>query len=324
MAGLEIPHPGLLERPFALLPLLDLWPRWSHPTEAARAETLAEAWRCSPPEKVPSRTRRVAEPLCELVGILNVTPDSFSDGGRFLSPEKAREQAALLYRQGASIVDIGAESTRPGSKPLGPDEEWSRLAPVLEGIGGRFSIDTRHAATAARAIRAGAAWVNDVEGLESPEMRKAVADSSVDLVVMHSLGIPPDASRTLELGRDPVEQLLRWGEERLALLAKEGIPRSRVILDPGIGFGKLAFQSWLALSGARRLHELGTRILIGHSRKSFLSLVTDRPAAERDLESAVLCAELARAGAQYLRIHDPVLCLRAIRAATMLDGVTRW
>jgi 2-amino-4-hydroxy-6-hydroxymethyldihydropteridine diphosphokinase/dihydropteroate synthase len=318
LPGLEIPHPGLLERPFALLPLADLWPAF---------EARARKWRASATERVPFGTHVDPQPLCELVGILNITPDSFSDGGLFLDPARAAQQAKVLVAAGATVLDIGAESTRPAAHPLEAEEEWGRLAPVLEAMRGTtaiLSVDTRHPGTAARAIRAGAGWINDVEGLESAEMRREVADSSVDVVVMHSLGIPPDSKRVLPEGNDPVEELLAWGERKLRSLEESGIGRDRVILDPGIGFGKLAFQSWLLLSGARRLHELGCRVLIGHSRKSFLALITDRKAEERDPESAVLAARLAAQGIQYLRVHDVEGTLRALRAAQRLEGIVQW
>lgn len=325
--GLVIPHPGLLGRPFALLPLADLWPDLR--VDGASAAHRAAAWRFEAPEQVPFGTRPTGLALTELVGILNVTPDSFSDGGAYFDPARACERALVLARAGARVVDIGAESTRPGAAAISADEEWRRLAPVLDALGGaheslKISVDTRHVETARRALSAGAAWVNDVTGFESAELRRAVADSPAELVVMHSLGIPPDSSHTLPPGKDPIEELLSWGEKKLRTFEGEGISRERVILDPGIGFGKLAFQSWLVLEGIGRLHELGCRVLVGASRKSFLSLVTDLPAAERDLESSVIAARLAAEGVQYIRVHDVSGAFRALQAASRLGGITRW
>jgi 2-amino-4-hydroxy-6-hydroxymethyldihydropteridine diphosphokinase/dihydropteroate synthase len=299
---LEIPHPGLRERPFALLPLLDLWPEWA-----------STPWSWTSSEKVPFCTSRIGDSLTELVGIVNVTPDSFSDGGG--SPD-----LRLMLNQGATVLDVGAESTRPGAHPVDAETEWSRLAPTLDKLLNlrkelryfRISVDTRKPLVAQRAIEAGVDWINDVEGLSNPEMQKLAQMSSVKWVVMHSLGIPPDGRNVLTDGQDPVEQILAWGRTKLAELGKLGISRERLILDPGIGFGKLAHQSWSLLSRASRLHELGVPLLFGHSRKSFLAQYTEARPPERDLETAVVSAELARQGVQYLRVHNVAASSRAI------------
>lgn len=162
------------------------------------------------------------ELFIELVGILNLTPDSFSDGGLFVSFESQIEHLRFLLESGASVVDIGAESTRPSASSISPEEEWDRLDPVVSWAADQkaqnhsvplISVDTRHAITAARAIKKGVDWINDVTGFESQEMVQAVRDASVDLVVMHSLGIPPRRDKVLPNNMHPIEHLLLWGRQ---------------------------------------------------------------------------------------------------------------
>lgn len=334
---LKIPHPGLEQRPFALWPLAALAPHYRLPLENNGSITALEAcgaWGFQR-SAIPCRTWRaqheiqrefeallkathvpvVTGPLgvTELVGIVNVTPDSFSDGGKFLDPQLAVRRSQELFHQGASILDIGAESTRPEASPLHPEEEWSRMAPVLEGITCAFntssarptlSVDTRHAEVAKRALALGVNWVNDVTGFLDREMVAAVAQSSCSIVAMHSLGIPPSKDRVLDRGSSAISQLLKWAEARILALSNAGIDRSRIIIDPGLGFGKTPQQSLEIALNAERFLELGVRILIGHSRKSFLGLFTEATPAARDGETALLTALLARRGIHYLRVHD--------------------
>jgi dihydropteroate synthase len=236
-----------------------------------------------------------------LVGILNVTPDSFSDGGRYFSPEDAVRAAHVLAESGADIIDIGAESTRPNATPISADEEWNRLQPVLEGLKDfsvPLSIDTRHPETARRALAYGAAWINDVSGLANPEMLQVVKDSAASLVLMHSLTVPADSNITLDNGADPVVEVMHWAEQRFDALEREGIARERIIFDVGIGFGKTAAQSWTLLNNIAAFHAFGVPLLVGHSRKSFLGS-TDRDATTLDVSRRMVAA-----GVQYLRVHD--------------------
>lgn len=325
---LSLPHRDLVARPFALLPAADLAPAW--PISANGTGTtlgrLAAAWRV--PGAAPLDTRRVPVVLTDLVGILNLTPDSFSDGGQWTDAGAAIDHASRLAEAGATVIDLGAESTRPGAAAVGAEEEWRRLAPVLTALRNRWpagggpmlSVDTRHAVTAERAVGAGADWINDVTGLTDPAMIGAVRASSADLVVMHSLGVPPGPAR-LDPGSDPVDQLLAWGHDTLDRLGACGIDRGRVIIDPGIGFGKTADQTRVILAEIDRLRALGVRVLVGHSRKSFLGhWFPDLagPAGDRDPESAALSQHLASAGADYLRIHDVVGTARAVRVGSLL------
>jgi dihydropteroate synthase len=252
-----------------------------------------------------------------LMGILNLTPDSFSgDGllgselGTELGSEPVR-RADEMAEAGVDIIDLGAESTRPGAQPLGADAEWARLAPVLQALADRpwrvtvrLSVDTRHAATARQALDLGVDIVNDVGGLADPAMGDLVAQRGCDLVVMHHLGLPADPLRTLPAGVDPVDAVLQWriAMERQAVDC--GIDPARLWFDPGLGFGKDALQSLAIVHGAHRLVAAGGRWLIGHSRKSFLRLFTEAPAALRDDLTLALSARLAHDGVQALRVHD--------------------
>jgi 2-amino-4-hydroxy-6-hydroxymethyldihydropteridine diphosphokinase/dihydropteroate synthase len=335
-ADLKIPHPSLLNRPFALLPFADIAPDWKFPgLESNQNRTIAEdvsTWRNKPVDQIPFRTRRTSNWIPQWVGILNVTPDSFSDGGHFYSVESAVQQARHLVSQGIRILDIGAESTRPGSLVITPDEEWTRLAPVLEAVRAQtisspskvlLSVDTRHHQVAQQALRMGVDWINDVTGAEAPEMRKTLAESHADVVIMHSLTIPPSREATLPTNADPISLLLRWAEERIADLENSGISRERIIFDPGIGFGKTVEQTWSIFRGARRFQELGVRTLVGHSRKSFLTSVTDKLATDRDLETVTLSLDLGEKGVDFLRIHNAEMHVRSQKVWAHMNGVIR-
>lgn len=338
--ALEIPHPGLRERPFALLPTADLLPEWRFPfpDDSGNARELCADWRYGNPELVPFRARRSSLALPELVGILNITPDSFSNDGLLGSLDELLDRARSLVRAGASVLELGAESTRPGAEGVDPGEEWRRLSPVFqflaEGLGSecpgvKISVDTRHAEVARRALEQGSlsvSLINDVTGGEDRALREVIANSRADLVFMHSLGLPPSRERILPHGRDPVDLLLRWADGRVLELERSGIPRERLIFDPGIGFGKSPEQSMVILSGARRFHELGVRILIGHSRKSFLrkwDTQPDRAATGRDHETSLISGHLAAAGVDYIRVHDVDGSRRALAIFALMDGVSR-
>ena len=209
--------------------------------------------------------------MTKLVGILNITPDSFSDGGLHFTPEKAVGAAREMIRQGAAIIDIGAESTRPGATALSSAEEWARLQPVLAALKDiPFSVDTRHAETASKALAAGAAWINDVSGFSDAAMVAAVKSNNCKLVFMNSLSVPASRDIVLPLKADAVTLILAWAKERIAALEAAGIVKNRLIFDPGIGFGKTREQSFALLRGIEKFKVLGVPILVGHSRKSFL------------------------------------------------------
>lgn len=245
----------------------------------------------------------------QLVGIVNVTPDSFSGDG--VASEAALLRAISQIDAGAEILDIGAESTRPGATMLGAEEEWTRLEPVLASLMPRIShysvqvsVDTRHAATAARALALGVHIINDVGGLRDPSMISTLARAACDIVVMHALTLPADTAVTLPCDADPVRVLLEWKADLLARLELSGIAASRVICDPGIGFGKTPQQSLALILQAEALVSQGGRWFFGHSRKSFLSLFSDVPSHERDTLTRAFSAFLANAKVDYLRVHD--------------------
>jgi dihydropteroate synthase len=264
-----------------------------------------------------------------LMGILNVTPDSFSDGGRFLETQTAIEHGRELVAEGADIVDVGGESTRPGAELVTAEEELARVRPVIEGLaaarsGAQISIDTSKAPVARAALDAGASLVNDVTAFRGdPEMAGLVADSGAECCLMHMLGEP----RTMQ--RDPryddvVDEVKAFLEERLAFAVREGVREQRVLLDPGIGFGKTVEHNLELLRRLDELRSLGRPILIGTSRKSFLGRIgAARPASAR-LAGTVATNVLAyERGASVFRVHDvaPLREALAVAAATLGE---RW
>lgn len=258
--------------------------------------------------------------MTRLMGIMNLTPDSFSgDGWAGNAPEGIRARIDAMIEAGSDIIDVGAESTRPAAVPLSSEEEWQRIAPFmpfLQPYAGQvtLSIDTYHPETAKRALDHGFSWVNDVSGGDVA-MFEAMRGYDATLVLMHSLCVPADAAQVLAEQADPVQEVLQWGRSRLALLEAHGVERRCVVLDPGIGFGKTAAQSWSLVHQAHRFREWGVRVLVGHSRKSFLgeSLLTDRDAA-----TLAVSLYLARQDVDLLRVHDVRAHRVALRAQQRL------
>ncbi|MEZ5691462.1 MAG: dihydropteroate synthase [Rickettsiales bacterium] len=243
--------------------------------------------------------------MTKLVGIINVTPDSFSDGGSSYQAEDAVSNIKKLVADGADIIDIGAESTRPNAIPIPADEEWARLEPVLSLISGvdiKVSVDTYHPQTAKSSLNIGVGWINDVSGLANIEMVDVVKDSDCKLVVMHSLTVPANKNVTMEVDCDPVEVVLRWAERCFSDLEAQGIKKDRIIFDPGIGFGKTAKQSYQIIEGVSNFKELGVPILVGHSRKSFMGV----KAVDGDIddETIKISKFLIENGVDYLRVHN--------------------
>lgn len=244
--------------------------------------------------------------MTKLAGICNLTPDSFSGDGILSDPIT---RIAQLVADGAEVVDIGAESTRPGATPLLWEEEWARLKNILRDARREFpqvilSIDTRHPETAARALEKGADWINDVSGFNNSAMVEAVAHTPCQLVVMHALTVPTDPAHTLPADVDPVMVVRDFFVNQMMRLEEAGISRNRVILDPGIGFGKTSAQSWALIQRAQELRVENLPLLFGHSRKSFLRTVTANAAPDRDGETLEVSVQLVEAGVEYLRVHD--------------------
>jgi 2-amino-4-hydroxy-6-hydroxymethyldihydropteridine diphosphokinase/dihydropteroate synthase len=296
---LRIPHPGITERAFVLAPLAALEPRLTIPKLGSR--TVLE------------HARAGGHHLPIWMGIVNLTPDSFSDGGELGDAATIDARVAALAAAGAEYIDVGAESTRPGATPLTADEEWVRLEPTLGPLVDRyagnllrprFSIDTYHVESARRALALGVDLVNDVSGLTTRAMLELAAESGKDFVAMHNLGVPADRSRTLPDGEDPVTAVERWLEERLGEWQRAGLDLSRVLFDPGIGFGKNALQSLRLLRNVSRFQRFGLRLLVGHSRKSFMHHVATADRRERDLFTIGVSLRLCAAGVDILRVHD--------------------
>lgn len=248
------------------------------------------------------------ETLPLVMGILNVTPDSFSDGGRHQNPSVAIDVALQMQSDGADIIDIGGESTRPYSDPVSTDEELQRVIPVIKGLAGRLSvpisIDTSKAAVAKAAIEAGAEIINDVTGLEGdPGMLSLAADSDVGVCVMHMQGTPQTMQDAPRYG-NVVEEIFQYLRDRLEYCTASGIKRERVCLDPGIGFGKSHEHNLELLRHTSRFCSLDSPILIGHSRKGFIGKLLGDKTADRTAATIGVSLAVAAAGADVLRVHD--------------------
>ena len=258
--------------------------------------------------------------MTRIVGILNVTPDSFSDGGRWQNPDDAIAHAVAMREQGAALIDVGGESTRPGAEPVDPEEERRRVVPIVRELtahGIPVSIDTKNAATALAAVEAGAEVINDVSGgLFDPIMGRVAAETGVTFVAMHWRGGADVAPQYIDVVSEVRSEL----RSRIAELIVVGVDPGKIVIDPGLGFAKDAEHNWQLLGRLGELASLGHGILIGASRKRFLgSLLPDgAPTDERDLPTAVVSALAAQAGAWGVRVHD----VAGTRVA--LDVVTSW
>ena len=266
-----------------------------------------------------SRTTRVAR----IMGILNVTPDSFSDGGRFTTREAVTEQVRQMVAAGADIIDVGGESTRPFAEPVGEDEELARVIPAIEAIrqctDTPVSIDTTKAAVARAALAAGATMVNDISALRSdPAMLDVVRSYDGPVCIMHMQGTPGDMQVAPHYD-DVVAEIRAFLAERIDWLADHGVARERVIIDPGIGFGKTLEHNLAILRNISAFKELGCPVLIGHSRKSFFEKLLGLPVDERDCVTAQVSAHCARLGADILRVHDVRATRDALRLLAALE-----
>lgn len=261
-----------------------------------------------------------------VAGIVNATPDSFSDGGRFLTPDAGIAHALALLEEGADFLDLGGESTRPGAAEVAAAEEWWRIEPILRGVLARrpetvFSIDTRHAETARRALAAGAAIVNDVSGLAfDPEMAAAAANAKAGLILMHSTAAPEAMQQKEYLtGADPTAAVAAFLDRQLALALTVGVKREAVMLDVGIGFGKTREGNYELLRRAEWFaHRFELPFLWGVSRKSLLKSEPDNM-EKRIAGSLALAVKLAERKVAALRVHDVAQTLAALRAAYELE-----
>ena len=255
-----------------------------------------------------------------MVGILNVTPDSFSDGGRFVSPDEAVGHAERMAAEGADAIDIGGQTTRPGAgEPVGPEEEWRRIGRVIAVLTDRIripvSVDTYWGEVARRALDQGAAMVNDVSGLGvSPEIADLVATAGAGLVLMHSMGAPNRLHQPRQY-EDVAREVRDFLEERLRMAKEHGVPAERIALDPGIGFSKRTEQSLETLRGLPCLTSLGRPLYIGVSRKSFLGAVTDRPVEDRLAAGLAATVAAFSLGGRIFRTHDVRETVDALKVA---------
>ena len=266
-----------------------------------------------------------------VMGVINVTPDSFSDGGLFLDPQEAIAQGLRLEAEGAAILDVGGESTRPGAEGVSAAEELRRVLPVIEGLAdagseAQLSVDTSKAEVAAAAMGVGATLVNDVTALRGdPEMAALIASSGAGCCLMHMLGDP----RTMQ--RDPhyddvVSEVKAFLEERLAFAVASGIEEQRIILDPGIGFGKTIDHNLELLRRLDELVAIGRPVMIGTSRKSFLGRITGREnPADRLAGTVATCVLAYERGGRVFRVHEvaPVVDALKVAAATVAPWTTR-
>jgi len=261
-----------------------------------------------------------------IMGVLNVTPDSFYDGGRYDALSDAVDRAEALVDAGADIVDVGGESTRPNADPVPIDEELERVVPVVEALAdtdAAVSVDTRKAPIARAALDAGADILNDVSGLEDPEMRLVAAEYDVPVVVMHSIHTPVDPDADIAYD-DVVGDTIAALEERVLLAEKAGLDRSQVIVDPGLGFGKTAAESFELLGRLSEFRSLGCPVLVGHSRKSMFGLVGHEDADDRLAATVAATALAAERGADIVRVHDVAENLAAVRTAAAAEDPTRF
>ncbi|MCD0482473.1 dihydropteroate synthase [Streptacidiphilus sp. ASG 303] len=260
---------------------------------------------------------------CAVMGVVNVTPDSFSDGGRWLDPSAAVAHGLDLVAQGADLVDVGGESTRPGAVRVPEEEELRRVVPVvreLAAAGAVVSVDTMRASVAERAVAAGAAVVNDVSGgLADPDMARVAAETGVPFVVMHWRGHSADMN-SLAVYDDVVTDVVKELQQRMEAVVAAGVRPEQVILDPGLGFAKQAAHDWALLGALDSLVSLGRPVLVAASRKRFLgALLADpatgepRPARQRDDATAAVSALSAQAGAWAVRVHDVRATADAVR-----------
>lgn len=320
-------------RPRAALPLAGgrCWFTVVEVLERGRAPELVPA-RDLPPE-VQDRLSRPRAPLAGLaldrpriMGILNITPDSFSDGGQFFDPVAAQAQGQRMAVEGADLIDIGGESTRPGAVEVPEGEERTRTAPViaaLRGLGLPLSIDTRKAGVARSALEAGAAIVNDVAALSfDPALAGVVAEARVPVILMHAQGTPATMQDDPHYD-DVLLDVFAFLAARVTAAEAAGIPRDRIVVDPGIGFGKTVAHNLTLLRGLSAFHDLGCAVLLGASRKGFIGKVAGASRADDRVPGSMAVALAAAAqGVQILRVHDVAETRQALalwRAVTWGD-----
>lgn len=299
---LMIPHEGFFQRPFALLPALEVFPQLQGPRPKWSNEWV---W------PKPFSTQKSFQHFWpKFVGILNITEDSFSDGGQILNEYSFKEKAQSLIQAGADILDIGAESTRPQAQPIAEEVELQRLQSALKwleelNLNAQVSVDCRSSQVLSKLLeKYPIHFINDVTGFSNPEMARLLASSSALGIAMHSLSVPPKKDETLNPLENPCQQLGQWWQEKIESLKNQSVSEDKIIFDPGIGFGKTPQQNSYILNHLEELADIQSDIFLGFSRKSFLGQYTQAPAAERDTVTALQATKINWAYCQYLRTHD--------------------
>ena len=258
---------------------------------------------------------------CHVMGILNVTPDSFYDGGLHFDLADTQERVDAMVKEGVEIIDIGGESTRPGSKPVTIDEELDRVIPAIKYIAENYdipiSIDTQKSEVAKKAVEAGAHIINDVGGLRNEDMISVASEMNVPVIMMHMQGTPENMQKNPQYG-DVVEDIKEWLEERINAAEKAGIKRSNVIVDPGIGFGKNLKHNLELLGRINEFKGMAGGVLLGASRKSFIAMMTGNEEGDRLTGSLSAAIMGVTGGVDILRVHDVKETLSAVKAVNNL------
>ena len=258
---------------------------------------------------------------CHVMGILNVTPDSFYDGGLHFDLADTQERVNAMVKEGVEIIDIGGESTRPGSKPVTIDEELDRVIPAIKYIAKNYdipiSIDTQKSEVAKKAVEAGAHIINDVGGLRNEDMISVASEMNVPVIMMHMQGTPENMQKNPQYG-DVVEDIKEWLEERINAAEKAGIKRSNVIVDPGIGFGKNLKHNLELLGRINEFKGMAGGVLLGASRKSFIAMMTGNEEGDRLTGSLSAAIMGVTGGVDILRVHDVKETLSAVKAVNNL------
>ena len=293
---LTIPHKGLKERDFLLHLMATLDPSHTYPSTTQTFESLALKSKFLPKKSFALFPR--------LMGIVNVTPDSFSDGGEYINPRIAAEHCKNLIADGAEILDIGAQSTRPGAVQVSPQEEWERLQPVLDQLDLKdipVSIDTFRDEVIQKLLKKyPIAWINDVSGKLQDATLEAIQQAGCKICIMHSLSVPPMKTENIAPSWDALDI---WAEQHIDKLTAFGFKTDDIVLDPGFGFGKTAYTSGFLLRTIEHMHAWGCPILVGHSRKSFYNLLNTNEAQERDVETLAV-SQYLNWKVDYLRVHN--------------------
>ncbi len=269
-------------------------------------------------------TRVVSFEQPHVMGILNVTPDSFSDGGKHRQIEDAVKHAVLMAEQGASFIDIGGESTRPGAPDVALQEELDRVIPVIEAVRKEtdtlISVDTSKAQVMREAVSAGAGLINDVRALQEPGALKAAAEAGVPVCLMHMQGQPRTMQQTPDYN-DVTEDVMAFLNDRITACVSSGIGKDKIILDPGYGFGKTLDHNYQLLNGLPQIVNMGYPVLVGMSRKSMIGQLLDRPVNERLAGSVALATIAAQLGAHILRVHDVAETADAVAIVNRLKAL---